>query len=164
MGKRTEKHIIGWSEHIDLPEWSISGIEVKVDTGARTSALHVEELRDLGDGTVRFVVVLGRKGPHQTQTIIAPVTKWARVKSSTGVSKLRCFVKTRMRLGPVEKDIEISLVSREKMMFRMLLGRKAMEHDFLVDVSQRRHLSDRPRKMKKPPVNPLKEPRKKPSL
>jgi hypothetical protein len=72
----------------------------------------------------------------------APVVKHGRVRSSTGHWTVRYFVKTRIRIGPVEKEIEISLVSREKMMFRMLLGRKALERDFVVDVTKRHALSE----------------------
>src|SRR5690606_35737223 len=109
-------------------------------TGARSSALHVEDLEELPDGRVRFSVVRSRREKRPPVVVVAEVVKWARVRSSTGQYRRRCFVRTRVRLGPVEKEIEISLVSREKMIFRMLLGRKALEHDFVVDVSRKNAL------------------------
>jgi hypothetical protein len=137
---RQPKTIIGWSEYVDFVDWGLGQLRAKVDTGARTSALHVEDLEVLPDGRVRFHVVRSRSDRHPRVEVIAPVVKWGRVRSSTGFFRKRCFVRTRVRIGDVEKEIEISLVSREKMIFRMLLGRKALEHDFLVDVCHKHTL------------------------
>jgi len=141
--------IIGWTEYIDFPSWAIRGLKAKVDTGARTSALHVDDLEDLGDGTVRFHVITSRVNPEARVEVTAPILKWARVRSSTGIYRKRCFVRARVVIGHVEKEIELSLVSREKMLFRMLLGRKAIEHDFLVDVGKRSVITEKPRPRKR---------------
>lgn len=145
-----KKTVIGWSEFVTFPDWHIHDLKAKVDTGARTSALHVEELESVGDGEVEFYVVLKKTGAKRRKKVRAKVVKWAKVRSSTGDYRKRCFVKTRIKVGPVEKDIEVSLVCREKMVFRMLLGRKALERDFLVDVSCRHQLGwpDKPKKEK----------------
>lgn len=140
------KTVIGCSEYVQFPEWDIDTVQAKVDTGARTSALHVEDIERLNNGRVRFHVMVGRRPPFRRVEVTAPVVKYARVRSSTGHYAMRVFVRTRVRIGPVEKDIEISLVSREKMMYRMLLGRRALERDFLVDVSRRRVLGGKPEK------------------
>ena len=138
-----DKAIIGWSEYVDFPDWGIDRLKAKIDTGARTSALHVESLEELPGGDVRFEVIHGtRRNPKRT-VVTAKALKWARVRSSNGHYQTRCFVRTRMQVGPILKEIELSLVSREKMLFRMLLGRKALEHDFLVNVSKRTLLSGR---------------------
>jgi len=131
------KVIIGRSEYIDLPDWGVKGLHAKVDTGALTSALHVESLEVLPDGYVRFDVILSKKKREKRVHMVAPVLKWKRVRSSSGHYSRRCFVATRLRLGAVEKVIEVSLVSREEMIYRMLLGRQALEKDFLVDVGKR---------------------------
>ncbi len=131
------KTVIGWAEYVSLPDFSIENLKAKVDTGARTSALHVENLTKLPGGRVSFEVVHGRRRNLQRTLVEAQALRWANVKSSTGETTKRCFIGTRLRLGPVEKWIEVSLVSREKMLFRMLLGRKALEEDFLVNVSSR---------------------------
>lgn len=131
------KAVIGWVEYIDFPEWDISGVKAKIDTGARTSALHVEELEVLSPKRVRFQVVYSRRAPFRRKTVTARVVKKARVRSSTGEYSERFFVMTRIRIGEIEKEVEVSLVSRESMLFRMLLGRKALERDFLVDVGKR---------------------------
>lgn len=130
------KPIIGWSEYVDFPLWGIQGLKAKVDTGARSSALHVENLVLLPGDHAKFDVVIGRR-KFKKKHVMAKIVKWARVRSSTGEYTKRCFVRTLIRLGPIQKPIEISLVSREKMLFRMLIGRKVLEHDFLVDVSKK---------------------------
>jgi hypothetical protein len=138
LEKRTpRKTTIGWTEYLELPEWGIHAVKAKVDTGARTSALHVESLKETQPGWVEFYVVLTTKGPRLRRCIHAEVVKWAKVRSSSGDYKRRCFVRTTIKMGQIVKEIEISLVSREKMLFRMLLGRKALEKDFVVDVSKR---------------------------
>lgn len=128
--------LIGIAERIDLPDWGVRRLRVKIDTGARTSALHVDDVEELPGDRVRFWVVLDRKNERRVQ-VEAPLVRTARVRSSTGRSEKRYFVATRMVLGGVEKEIEISLASREPMIFRMLLGRTALAHDFLVDPSHR---------------------------
>lgn len=144
-----EKTIIGWTEPIDFVDWGIEGLRAKVDTGARSSALHVEDLEILQSGRVRFHVILSRKHTHRRVEVVAPVAKWAKVRSSNGAYHRRCFVKAKVRIGDIIKVIEVSLVSREKMVFRMLLGRKAVEHDFLVDVSKRTTLGRKTKAPKK---------------
>ena len=148
-----QKTVIGWSEYVAFPDWGIDRLPAKVDTGARTSALHVENLQLLDSRHVRFEVVLSRKHSHRRVQVCAEVLKWARVRSSTGHYHTRCFVRTRIRIGPVEKVIELSLASRERMLYRMLLGRKALEKDFLVDVSKRRTLGKPKKTKRKKPIS-----------
>jgi len=145
--KVAEKQIIGWTEYIDFPEWGIFDIKAKIDTGARSSALHVENLIVLADGRVRFDVVYGSRRQHKFKTLEATPTKWARVRSSTGVYRKRCFITLTYHLGKVQKPIEVSLVSRKGMLFRLLLGRNAIAGDFIVDVEQRQVLGKRKKKI-----------------
>jgi hypothetical protein len=142
-----EKLTIGWTEHISFPEWGIEGIQAKVDTGARTSALHVEDIKTTSNGRIHFDVVLEHTKPSQVFSETAKpflvvrvhtkISKRAKVKSSNGSFSERYFVKTLMKIGPLEKLIELSLVSRQEMAFRMLLGRTALAKDFIVDVSHK---------------------------
>lgn len=137
---------IGWTEYIDYPAWGIDGVKAKIDTGARSSALHVENLEEIDAHHVSFDVMYSRRAPYKRKRVVAKVTKWARVRSSTGHYQKRCFVRTSIKIGECERQIELSLVSREKMLFRMLLGRKALEGQFVVDVSRRNLLSKSPRR------------------
>ncbi len=145
---RLQKVVLGWSEPVEFLDWRVK-VRAKVDTGARTSALHVENLEQIAPDRVRFDVVLDRNKLHRRVHVEAPVLKWARVRSSTGHFTRRCFVRTTVRIAGVEKQIDLSLVSREKMIFRMLIGRTALERDFVVDVSLHHEAKEEARKAKK---------------
>jgi hypothetical protein len=129
--------VVGWNEYVELPEWGVRRLRAKVDTGARTSALHVENIEELPRGRVRFDVVLHRAHRDRRVPVETRVVRRGRVRSSTGHYATRIFVATRLRLGPVEKTIELSLVDRGPMIFRMLLGRTALAGAFLIDVGHR---------------------------
>ena len=129
--------IIGFAEYVELPRWKVRGLRAKVDTGARSSALHVENIREVGLNRVRFDVRLDRRKTHRRVTVEAPISRRARVRPSSGESQLRIFVRTTLRIGSHEIEVELSLVDRQNMIFRMLLGRSALEHRFLVDVGRR---------------------------
>jgi len=139
-----DKFIIGRSEYLDLPDWHINGLLAKVDTGARNSALHVEHLVELADNKVVFSVVLNNGERKKVKRITAEVLRWGRVKSSSGHYNTRCFVRTQIKIGPVCKEIEISLDGREDMNYRMLLGRSALRGDFVVDVGKQNVFGLRP--------------------
>jgi hypothetical protein len=139
--------IIGWAELVDIPEWNITRMRAKMDTGARSSALHVENIRELPHDRVRFDVRLHRRKVDRRVTVEAPVKRRGRVKPSSGEPQARIFVSAKVKIGSIEREIELSLVSRERMIFRMLIGRSALSHHFLVDVSKRYVLS-KPRKKK----------------
>jgi hypothetical protein len=129
--------VIGLAEYVDIPGWRIRGLRAKVDTGARSSALHVENLRELGRGRVRFDVRLHRLRSERRVTVEAPIARRARVRASTGVASTRIFVAVTVRIGTVVQEIELGLVDRANMLYRMLLGRMALSGYFLVDPSRR---------------------------
>lgn len=138
-------HVVGWREVVALPDWGIEQIIAKIDTGARTSALHVENLVEHGNKWLEFEVVLGKAGNHRHIPIRCKFVRRARVRSSSGHTSDRYVVRTTIQIGPVAKKVEISLVSRRKMECRMLVGRTALSGDFAVDVSQR-YIHGKPRK------------------
>lgn len=132
-----EPLVIGVTEYVDIPEWRILRLRAKIDTGARSSALHVENIRELGSGRVRFDVRLSRSESDRRVTVEARVVRRGHVRPSSGELEARIFVAVRVRIGPVEREIELSLVDRGRMIFRMLIGRRALAHAFLVDPSRR---------------------------
>lgn len=132
-----ELAIIGAAELVDFPDWGVRGLRARVDTGARTSALHVEDLELLPEGRVRFDVRLERDDPDARVTIETKVSRRASVRASTGDIDVRVFVKAHVRLGGREQRIEVGLVDRRHMQYRMLLGRSALRRRFLVDVTKR---------------------------
>lgn len=128
---------IGWSELVDLPDWHIRGLRAKIDTGARSSALHVDDLKLLSRNRVSYQVVLHRSDHDRRVRVVEKIVRRARVRSSTGAYTHRIFVRTHLRLAGVEREVEISLVDRGDMNFRMLVGRTALEGRFVVDPSHR---------------------------
>jgi hypothetical protein len=118
--------VVGWRERVDLPEWGIGRLAAKLDTGARTSSLHVVDLHAVPGGRVSFQVVLNRHRPDRWVRVEAPLVRTTRVRSSTGVLTLRHVVRTRLRLGPIDREIEINLVDRGPMIHRMLIGRSGL--------------------------------------
>jgi hypothetical protein len=135
--ERPEPRIIGVAEYVDFPDWGVKSLRARVDTGARTSALHVENVRLLAGARVRFDVRLRRDDPSARVTVETKVSRKTPVRSSTGETATRVFVKAHVRLGGREQLIEVGLVDRRHMLYRMLLGRSALERRFLVDVSRR---------------------------
>ena len=134
---RSEPRIIGVAEYVDFPDWGVKSLRARIDTGARTSALHVENVRLLAGSRVRFDVRLRRDDPTARVTVETKVSRRTPVRSSTGQTEARLFVKAHVRLGGREQLIEVGLVDRRNMLYRMLLGRSALERRFLVDVSRR---------------------------
>jgi hypothetical protein len=133
---RSATTVIGCAEYVSIPAWHVRHIRAKVDTGARTSAVHVEHVREVGHGIVRFDVRLHRNRSERRVTVEAPISRRGRVRTSSGLTQARIFVRCVIRIGPVEREIEVSLVDRAHMIFRMLLGRSALSHGILVDPSK----------------------------
>ena len=129
--------VIGVTEYVDIPAWRILRLRAKIDTGARSSALHVENIRELGGGRVRFDVRLSRSESDRRVTVEARIARRGQVRPSSGEPEERIFVAVKVRIGPVEREIELSLVDRGRMIFRMLIGRRALAHAFLVDPGRR---------------------------
>lgn len=128
--------IIGWREWLALPELGIPAIKAKIDTGARTSALHthfIEEFETGGKKRVRFGVRPLRKRKNLELICEADIVDFRSVKDSGGHSEMRYFVRTQAQLGGRRWVIDISLTSRKDMLFRMLLGRTALEKEFIID-------------------------------
>ena len=125
--------IIGWREWVEFPGWAVR-MRAKADTGARSSAIDCAEITELPGERVRFTVRLDRKD-RKLITLEEDIVARKRVRSSTGHPTTRIFVGTTMRLAGIEKRIIVSLVSRKRMIHRMLLGREALGNDFLVNSS-----------------------------
>lgn len=123
--------IIGWRERVELPDWSLK-LKAKADTGAKSSAIDCADITELPGNRVRFTVRLDRKD-KKLITLEEEIKLRKRVRSSDGKSGDRIFVSTTLRLAGIEKQIIISLVSRKRMIHRLLLGREALGDDFLVN-------------------------------
>lgn len=132
----TEKIIVGWREWLALPDLGIPALKAKIDTGARTSALHAFALApfdNAGQMWVRFYLHLSKSHPDQVVCCEAAVIDQREVSDSGGHRELRYVISTTVTLAGHHWPIEITLTNRDTMRFPMLLGRTAMQGRVLVD-------------------------------
>lgn len=128
--------IIGWREWLSLPELDIMKIKAKVDTGARTSALHAFALEPIlvnGKNKIRFDIHPLQHNTSIVKTCIADVVDKRLVTDSGGHSEERYVILTPITLAGQTWPIEITLTEREDMLFRMLLGRSALRKRFIIN-------------------------------
>lgn len=127
---------VGWREWLALPDLSIPAIKAKIDTGARTSALHtyfVEEYLENSTPMVRFGIHPVQK--REDVEVIYRIKIFDRrvVTDSGGHEEERIVIKTPVKIAEQQWDVEITLTNRENMYFRMLLGRTAMKGKMVID-------------------------------
>jgi len=137
--RRRELQTIGWREWASLPDLGVPAIKTKVDTGARTSALHAFRLRQWhrdGDVWVTFEVHPEQRSLRGAIAVECPVAGWRRVRSSNGLVQHRPVIRTAIALAGLRWPVDITLTNRDEMGFRMLIGRAAIRHRFIVDPSR----------------------------
>lgn len=135
-----DNRIIGRAELIDFPDWDLYGIDAKIDTGAYTSSLHchhIERITKDGKEFVRFNLLDPSHEIYNDKLFELPIFKSKTVKSSNGVSEERFIVKTRLDLLGKQLDAELSLTDRSEMRYPVLIGRKLIKGNFIVDVSKK---------------------------
>ncbi|MCG8068578.1 MAG: ATP-dependent zinc protease [Candidatus Thiodiazotropha taylori] len=143
-----KNNLIGWREWLILPELGIQNIKAKIDTGARTSALHAFSLKsyqESGIPMVRFGMHPLQNNTDFEQWCTAKVIDEREVTDSGGHRESRFVIRTPVKLGPHQWDIEVTLTNRDTMKFRMLLGRTAIAGHFSVD-PEASYLYGKPRK------------------
>jgi hypothetical protein len=134
--KAKPRGTLGWREWLTLPDLGIDRIKAKVDTGARSSSLHAYDVRRFerkGTSWIRFKVHPIQDDSRTTVEAEAPLVEMRKVRSSSGVQTLRPVIHTQVELGGDRWEIELTLVRRDMMGFRMLLGRQAVRRRYLVD-------------------------------
>lgn len=134
--KKRIKRIIGWREWIYLPDLDVGRIKAKIDTGARTSALHAFKItpfsRD-GASYVRFAVHPVQRERSPEISCVARVIDYRAVTDSGGRVEHRYVIRTSLKLGTTRWPIELTLANRDQMGFRMLIGRQVLRRRYLVD-------------------------------
>ncbi len=128
--------MIGWREWVGLPELDLPAIKAKIDTGARTSALHavnLERFRRRGKPWVRFEVHPHQRDVENSVISEAVVIEERSIRNSGGAAEYRPVILTTVDLGPLSLPIELTLTNRSLMGFRMLLGREAVRNRFFID-------------------------------
>lgn len=133
MGERVH---VGWREWVRLPTLGDVHVKAKVDTGARTSALHAFdlELTEEGDDLwADFEIHPLQDGDEGARRVRARVEELRRVKSSTGHAQDRPLIRVPVVVAGESYEVDLTLTSRDEMGFRMLLGRQALRRRFVVD-------------------------------
>jgi hypothetical protein len=137
-GQTAEIQVIGWREHIVLPELGSAELDAKIDTGARTSALHAVDLAvesRNGEEWVSFYVPY--LGEPRSVRHSAKVFDRRKIRNTSGIAQARYVIKTTLVLGKRQWQIEVSLADREKMKHDIILGRTAIrDQGMLVDPAQ----------------------------
>ena len=128
--------MLGWSEWARLPDLGVKKIRCKVDSGARTSALHafyVEEFTENGINRVRFGLHPDQDSTDKELHCVSDILEERNVTDSGGHTEKRFVIVTPVIIGPYTWPIEITLTNRDTMRYRMLLGRSAISGNFLID-------------------------------
>jgi len=128
--------MLGWREWVGLPELNIDQIKAKIDTGARSSALHafaIEPYRKEGQRWVMFAIHPKQKHSDIFIECHAPIKDRRIVSDSGGHKQRRYVIETQLILGQSVITAEITLTNRDSMLFRMLIGRTAMNNRFIID-------------------------------
>jgi hypothetical protein len=145
---------VGWREWVALPELGIPRVKAKIDTGARTSALHAEDFLNVtidGGPGLEFTVRPEQGADARPIRCSAPLIDRREVRSSSGEAGLRPVILTLATIGGVTFPLELTLTARDRMGFRMLIGRTALRRRFVVDPGRSFLQSSPPAKSKPTP-------------
>ncbi|QPJ64215.1 MAG: ATP-dependent zinc protease [Candidatus Nitrohelix vancouverensis] len=134
--KKRKEHSnrIGWREWVAFPDLNVDSIKAKIDTGARTSSLHAYDIQiDEGSNLVNFKIHPVQRSAKGEIRATAKLIDERSIKSSNGGLSIRPIIMTRIKIGNKLFPIELSLINRDLMGFRLLLGRSALKNHYLVD-------------------------------
>jgi len=126
---------VGWREWVSFPEWNIEYLKVKVDTGARTSSIHVKEIKHYtknAEPWVDFTLFPWQRSQDGSSRISAAVKSFRKVRSSSGSQEERPVIMADVVIAGERIRAELTLTNRDQMGFRMLLGREAIKKRFMV--------------------------------
>lgn len=135
-----QKIVIGRKDIADFPELELENIAVKIDTGAFTSSIHchqIEELEHNGNKVIRFQLLDESHEQYKDKVFVFKNFKEKVIKSSTGHAESRFIIKTTIALFGKIYPIELSLSERGEMKYPVLLGRKLLRKNFIVDVAKK---------------------------
>lgn len=136
MSTTTDSTVAGWREWVGLPGCGVEWVKAKLDTGARSSAIHafdIEEFERDGETWVRFSIHPWQRSGEDAVTVESPVHDRRAVRSSSGHTTERYVVRMDVTLMGRTVATEMTLTSRDQMGFRMLIGREALRRGFVVD-------------------------------
>ncbi|WP_026244680.1 RimK/LysX family protein [Dasania marina] len=134
--KQANKLLVGALELCDLPELGVVKLQMRVDTGATTSSLHVDNIEEFSTDGKRYVKFDIHPDVHNVEKVVSktlPLSGKKVVKSSSADTEKRVVIKTAINLGGKTWNIKLTLTDRSSMTSLMLLGREAMKNRILVD-------------------------------
>ena len=140
--------VVGWREWVALPQAGVDWVKAKIDTGARSSAIHAFDLESYdvdGQEWVRFSIHPWQRSDEDVAELSLPVLDRREVRSSNGQTEQRYAVVLDVTLAGRTLTTVMTLSNRDEMGFRMLIGREALERGFLVD-SALSYAGGRPRR------------------
>ncbi len=149
LSQTSNLKIIGWSEWISFPDLGIPRVKAKIDTGAKTSAIHAFDTRQYrrkGESWIDFSIHPLQRNDRVVVAAEAPILAWRHIKSSNGSTEKRPVILVNIGLMGEYWPIEMTLTNRDDMGFRMLLGREALKGRFLVN-SSKTYLAGKPPKI-----------------
>jgi hypothetical protein len=138
--------VAGWREWVALPEFDVPWVKAKLDTGARSSAIHAYEVHEtVRDGVplASFEIHPWQRSDLDARRVELPIIDRRIVRSSTGHEEQRLVVATVIRVVGLDLVAELTLTNRDEMGFRLLVGREAMRGAILIDPG-RSYLGGRP--------------------
>jgi hypothetical protein len=147
--------LIGWRERVGFPQLGLPLVEAKIDTGARTSALHATKITEFerdGAPWVRFHIP--HAGKLHARNCEAPLIDWRSIKNTSGLGQDRHVIETMLVLGTRRWRIEVSLTDRASMKLPLILGRTAIRRRAILVDAGKSYLAGAP-------VGPIKVPRPK---
>ncbi|GAA3857403.1 ATP-dependent zinc protease family protein [Celeribacter arenosi] len=134
--------VIGWMEHVDLPALGLRHLKAKIDTGARTSALHatrIETFDNDGEDWVRFQVQADEFSPELW--VEAPIHDRRDIKNTSGIPEERIIIRTELNLNKRAWPISVSLTDRSNMRFPIIIGRTALKNHNIAVHARRANLT-----------------------
>lgn len=145
--QKKQKQLIGRHEWCLLPDLPLPPIKAKIDTGAKTSALHAFHIKIIdknGVDHVSFDIHPIQGDSHTTQSCVYPLHSECHVRSSNGIKEHRYAIKTHLTLGDKTWPIKLTLSNRDPLRYRMLLGREALNGEVIIDPALSCHLGNNP--------------------
>lgn len=134
-----KKKTLGWKDKIDFIDWGLENLDIKIDTGARTSVIHCKEIaliKKYRKNYVKFILLDDKHPQFSNQEFILPFHKEKKVKNSFGHEENRFIVKTTVKIYGKKHEIEISLRDRSNLEFPVLLGRSFIRKKYIIDVAK----------------------------
>lgn len=138
--------VVGWQERVDLPLLGLTNLKAKIDTGARTSALHATDIKTFERDGVPWVRFHTRFDDDARDTDVeSPIHDQRQIRNTSGVPEPRIIIRTKFRISDRLWRIDLSLAERTEMKFRMIVGRTALRgHSILVNPAKRNLTTPKP--------------------